>query len=1144
MMILSVFGGFIAVSGSVAAAANSSTTTINDSGGGESTLTIGHDSGDSNVAYVIDTNGNATYDPGTDIYANQTADGDSDTNLTIDTTGLDVGSYDVYVKSGSASDVAEPSDGQDITSTNTWSDIAPVTLQVNDANFQVSDLSPQTVAANPGDSLTVTANITNTGDADGQQDIKFTLDGNTETSQSLSLTPGETSEVSFTVDAPEQTGDYTHGIETLNESQTGTLEVAEDGFIQGAVRDTDNNPIQNADVEVTNQDTGQVYTTTTDDNGDYTVRVPGTDDQYAVEIDREGFESFDTSGVTVQPGETQRIDVTLVALINADAIEVSPSDAQALADGSSTVEYTVTVLTEDYNGTLEPLKADDSVQVDAVIAGADDNAAISGIPDNAETDANGQVTFTASSSAVQSATFEFTAPDGTGSMVSTTATAEFVPLSGEGEVVGEVYDAANDDDHGLDDVSVYAVEKDRATENSIGVSTPDTDGDSSFYRVINEDTGEVVSYNDYRVDNNGQNSALWLQTVRELNTTDRSVGSGFAIEAQQDSAGQVFVTPLEPGNYSVEVSNNQPDASSDDFADTSAPADPFSDLVATTEVTEDLTVENAQAIEDASGANLVDTTDDDGKYVLNNLYSDGQDGVNYMLVAEKAGYERDFVDATVTADGAFFEDGEDTNFNLEPRDVDPDYVNITNVGLLVDGDVETFENQSDSFEQVVPRDGSIDVIDVETGIAGGDQLTNATVQLEVPDNSDLAGFDPSNPADDDNIFDGQFLNSADGGEVVSVDDDANMITITTGEDGEATVYLETDQSGLDFEPANLDSGIYAELTSDSSVMDFTNKSFDGVINWATNGSINAPITNENNVGLPNSVVYATSIEDTNNNLVEIEPVNTLTVNTQEAVENAEFNVTYNDETVTVTGAELQDFDLAGAFNDISTVGDASVTLLTFPGEESQYTLPRVPATESGVDYTLRGVQFETGVSGQGTSANAVEPGFTQAGNIVITGATPLQSDFQVSDLTPADVTVEQGATIDEVSATVENDGDFGTETVEFRVGGTTIASESVTLSAGETTNVTFENVDTSSLSAGEYTHGVFTDSNNETATLTIEADSGNGNWYDQYVNDNGVVTDNGINQAALDFINDDLSKTKINTLAIAYINENPVDSEN
>jgi surface glycoprotein (TIGR04207 family) len=1131
MMILSVFGGSIALMGSATAAANSSTTTINDSGAGESTLTIGHDSGDSNVAYVIDVDGNATYDPGTDIYFNQTTDGDTTTNITIDTSGLAVGSYDVYVDAGSPSDVAEPSDGQDITSTNTWADIPPVTLQVSDANFQVSDLSPAAAAVNPGDSVTITANITNTGDVDGTQDVNVTLNGGILDSQSVTLAPGETSEVSFTENAPENTGDFVHGIETLNDSQTGDLEVAEDGFIQGSVRDTDNDPIRNATVEVTNENTSQVFRTTTDDSGSYTIRVPGSDDTYSVEVDREGFESFDTAGVQVAPGETERIDVTLEALINADDIQVSPSSDQALADGDDTVEYTVTVLTNDTtdDNTLEPLSG---VDVDAAIAAADDSAAISGIPDSGTTNADGEVTFTASSSVVQSATFQFSAPNGQGGTVSTTAAADFIPLSGEGYVLGQVFDVADDDDHGLENATVYAVEKDRALENSITVDTPNTAGNSLFYRVIDEDTGEPLDYNEYRVDNDGQNAALALQIVRELNTTDRSVGSGFAVQAQQNNAGPVFVTPLEPGNYSVEASNNQPDASSDDFADTSAPAEPFTDLVPTTEVTEDLTAENARNIEEASGANIVDTTDEFGDYVLNDMFADNQAGIEYTLVAEKAGFERDYVDTTVTADGALFQDGEDANFDLEPREVDPNFVDVTNVGLLVDGEVEPFENQSDSFEQVVPRDGSVDVIDVDTGIAGGDQLTNATVQLEVPDNSGLVGIDPSDPEDEDEVFNGQFLSSADGGEVVSVNEDATTITVTTGEDGEARVFLETDRSGQDFEPTGLESGVFAELTTDSSATDFTNKSFAGVINYATNGSINAPITNENNVGLPNSVVFVTSFEDANGNTVEIAPTSSLTVDTQDAVESAEFSVTFEGETVTVTGDDLQNFDLAGAFNDISTVNGEPVTLLTFPGDNSQYTLPRVPATDAGIEYTIRGIQFETGATGQGTSANPVQPGFTQPGNIVITGATPLTSDFQVSNLTPMDVTVEQGDVID-VSATVTNNGGVGTQAVEFRVGGNAIASQSVSLEPGETTTVEFENIDTAVLEPGEYTHGVFTSGDSQTATLTVES-SGSGLTgiaADYDANGNGEIEIGELGTAAGDFADDEITIGELGTIA-------------
>jgi hypothetical protein len=169
-----------------------------------------------------------------------------------------------------------------------------------------------------------------------------------------------------------------------------------------------------------------------------------------------------------------------------------------------------------------------------------------------------------------------------------------------------------------------------------------------------------------------------------------------------------------------------------------------------------------------------------------------------------------------------------------------------------------------------------------------------------------------------------------------------------------------------------------------------------------------------------------------------------------------------------------------------------VTLLTFPSDGAQYTLPRVPATDDGVTYTrVAGVQFETGVSGVGDST-AVRIGFTQEANIVIVGAQPAAS-FDVSNLDPQDVTVTQGDNIT-ITATVENTGDLtDTQTVEFRVNGSEVANQSVELAGGASTTVTFENVSTAGLASGDYTHGVFTEDSNQTATLTVEADSGNGN---------------------------------------------------
>ncbi|WP_066414353.1 BGTF surface domain-containing protein [Halorubrum aethiopicum] len=114
------------------------------------------------------------------------------------------------------------------------------------------------------------------------------------------------------------------------------------------------------------------------------------------------------------------------------------------------------------------------------------------------------------------------------------------------------------------------------------------------------------------------------------------------------------------------------------------------------------------------------------------------------------------------------------------------------------------------------------------------------------------------------------------------------------------------------------------------------------------------------------------------------------------------------------------------------------------------------------------------------------------------------ANFAVSDLNPQDVTVTSGDVID-VSATVENTGENeATQTVTFQVGGNTIAEQDVTLDGGESMTVEFTDIDTSSLDAGDYEHGVFTDDDSQTATLTVEAADTGG---DDGASDDGETDD-------------------------------------
>ncbi|SNR41571.1 BGTF surface domain-containing protein [Halorubrum vacuolatum] len=92
--------------------------------------------------------------------------------------------------------------------------------------------------------------------------------------------------------------------------------------------------------------------------------------------------------------------------------------------------------------------------------------------------------------------------------------------------------------------------------------------------------------------------------------------------------------------------------------------------------------------------------------------------------------------------------------------------------------------------------------------------------------------------------------------------------------------------------------------------------------------------------------------------------------------------------------------------------------------------------------------------------------------------------FEVSDLDPADADVELGDVID-ASATITNTGtEDATKDVEVRVDGDTIATQEIELEAGEDVTAEFE-IDTSDLDAGDYTHSVWTEDDEETGSLTI-----------------------------------------------------------
>jgi archaellum component FlaF (FlaF/FlaG flagellin family) len=200
-------------------------------------------------------------------------------------------------------------------------------------------------------------------------------------------------------------------------------------------------------------------------------------------------------------------------------------------------------------------------------------------------------------------------------------------------------------------------------------------------------------------------------------------------------------------------------------------------------------------------------------------------------------------------------------------------------------------------------------------------------------------------------------------------------------------------------------------------------------------------------------------------------------------------------------------------------------------------VPALEGTFDETDYRINAVR--TGPPQQGTVSNdalpSVLPNTTATANVVI----PIEvtdANFQVSGVDNQTITEGENAT---VTATVENvGGNLGsTQTIELIVDGTVVASQEQTIGANDTATVTLEG-DTSDLSAGQYALNVASEDDDQSATLTVEANSNgdNGVIAEYDTNDNGVIEITELGVAAGDYANDELTITELGVLAGNYAN--------
>lgn len=141
-------------------------------------------------------------------------------------------------------------------------------------------------------------------------------------------------------------------------------------------------------------------------------------------------------------------------------------------------------------------------------------------------------------------------------------------------------------------------------------------------------------------------------------------------------------------------------------------------------------------------------------------------------------------------------------------------------------------------------------------------------------------------------------------------------------------------------------------------------------------------------------------------------------------------------------------------------------------------------TTTAAETTTQSTSTTQTTTAQGTTAEGTTT-TTQAGNANVENVSDLGPSFSVSNLeAPSNATV--GDTIS-VSATITNPTSQQlTQPVDFRLAGTVVQRQNVTLDADQSTTVTFE-VPTTGVAPGTYPHGVYARNFGQIATITVEA---------------------------------------------------------
>ncbi|MFA1611738.1 choice-of-anchor D domain-containing protein [Halobellus rubicundus] len=462
------------------------------------------------------------------------------------------------------------------------------------------------------------------------------------------------------------------------------------------------------------------------------------------------------------------------------------------------------------------------------------------------------------------------------------------------------------------------------------------------------------------------------------------------------------------------------------------------------------------------------------------------ENVTVRAEADLPGDEEDITQAVILYDETDFSGGEITAQIDSLQSIDPASINVTSTISGFNG-VRRIEQGSSLLGQNLGESDEIGIftIDDAFGFIGGgigDRFQNST-DAEIENASIVA----KNATGTETTFEIGTLDSFDTSEygIIHVAENSETGELYTNK----TSVQITNSLGayytIDIEESTdrqLASG--EEVTVNATIRNIGDGLGVSNIDFSVNG--NVVDTNEQLVltsGNEQTITFNTTLEEPGEYDISVDATSYDGFDSQDSidvnvVDDAFYDVNINEANSTLNVVEDETVVVNTTVeNTVNIDGDTQQINLTV-GDE---VVANKSVTLTGGESTTFDLEWDTSQTAPGTyDATVASTDDTDSADVTIREA----AEFNVTNLDPAEATVATGDTID-VSANVTNLGEAtGTQTIELRIGGEVVDSKSETIDGGNSTTVTFTNVQVGQ-TTGTFEYGVFSEDDSATGNLTV-----------------------------------------------------------